>query len=144
MAFADNTIDMLARRAAESNLVLTERPEDGEAFPRLEIADDSERALYSALSSAEAQAWLDGFEQSRAHAPKAVAETAGAALTPDADRSIRDLLVGLSRRIEDHEARLTQHGALLTTITDTWQQVGALFTFPDPFVAPASEAEDDD
>ena len=88
MALAESTIDILKRRAGESGLALADTFKEGDTYPRLDIgtngAPEGERVLFSAPSSAEAQAWLDGFEHGRALAPKDVGAPAGAELPPAA------------------------------------------------------------
>ena len=149
MALADNIIDILKRRAAVSGLTLTESETEGDSFPRLTIginAPEDERLIFSALSSAEAQAWLDGFEHGRALAPKDVGAPAGAELPPAAEKSVRDLLVGLSKRIEDHEGRLQQHEAWFVWLRNWFEGLGAIFANPfaaNPFLEDPADDEED-
>ena len=144
MAFADNIIDMLRRRAAESNLILTEIPQDGEAFPRLEIAtdlNDVHRVLFAAPSSAETEAWLDGFEKSRNLAAQAMQVAAEAdALAPDAAKNVKTLLLAIAKRIEDHETRLNMHDDWFSWLRQWLNGLGA-FIAGNPFAGnPFDEA----
>ena len=147
MALAESTIDILKRRAGESGLTLADTFKEGDTYPRLDIgtngAPEGERVLFSAPSSAEAQAWLDGFEHGRSRAPKDVGAPAGAELPPAAEKSVRDLLVGLSKRIKDHEERLQQHEAWFVWLRNWFEGLGAIFA--NPFAAnPFLEDPDDD
>ena len=49
------------------------------------------------------------MEKGRAASASVPAETAGEEISPEADKSIRELLVGLGKRIEAQETRIAEH-----------------------------------